>query len=94
MVLIALVENARKEGAESMDLGLTSKVNTLSMFFKDRAKIYKKLKTGEDVEGFKYDLSQTVPHYLMYTTIGRADLVMFESSIKKRQEKYQKMMEE
>ena len=89
-----LVENARKEGAELMDPMLTSKVNTLSMIFKNRAKIYRKLKTGEEVEGFKYDLSQTAPHYLMYTTIGRADLVMFESSMKKRQEEFQKMMEE
>lgn len=34
------------------------------------------------------DFSQVVPHYLMYTTIGRADLVMFESSMKKRKEAY------
>lgn len=86
-IMTPLVENARKEGAGPMDLGLTSKINTLSMFFKNRANIYRKLKTGEDVDGIKYDLSQTVPHYLMYTTIGRADLVMFESSMKERQEK-------
>lgn len=29
----------------------------------------------------------------MYTTIGRADLIMFESSMKKRKEEYEKMMQ-
>ena len=48
----------------------------------------------EEVEGLKYDFSKAVPHYLMYTTIGRADLIMFESSMKKRKEAYEKMMKE
>ena len=91
-IMTPLVENARKEDGEMMDPILTGKVNALSMYFENRAKLYRKLKAGEDVGGLKYDFSQAVPHYLMYTTIGRADLIMFESSMKKRQENFQKMM--
>ena len=80
-----LVENAQKDNLEPMDPMLTGKVNTLSMYFEKRA--------DEDVEGLKYDFSKAVPHYLMYTTIGRADLIMFESSMKKRKEEYEKMMQ-
>ena len=91
-ILTPLVENAQKEDSELMDPMLTGKVNALSMYFENRAKLYRKLKAGEDVEGLKYDFSQVVPHYLMYTTIGRADLIMFDSSFKNRQMDYQKMM--
>ena len=87
-----LVENAQKENSEPMDPMLTAKVNTLSMYFEKRADLYRRLKAGEEVEGLKYDFSKAVPHYLMYTTTGRANLIMFESSIKKRQEEYGKMM--
>ena len=89
-----LMENAQKENLEPMDPKLTGKVNTLSMYFEKRAELYRKLKTGEEVEGLKYDFSKVVPHYLMYTTTGRADLIMFESSMKKRKEEYEKMMKE
>ena len=64
------------------------------MCCEDRPKLYRKLKADEEVEGLKYDFSKAVPHYLMYTTIGRADLIMFESSMKKRKEAYEKMMKE
>lgn len=91
-IMTPLVENAQKENPEPMDPMLTGKVNTLSMYFEKRAELYRSLKAGKEVEGLKYDFSNAVPHYLMYTTIGRADLIMFESSIKKRKEEYEKMM--
>ena len=91
-IMTPLVENAQKENPEPMDPMLTGKVNTLSMHFEKRAELYRSLKAGKEVEGLKYDFSNAVPHYLMYTTIGRADLIMFESSIKKRKEEYEKMM--
>lgn len=91
-IMTPLVENAHKDNVEPMDPMLTGKVNALSMYFENRAMLYRKLKAGEDVEGLKYDFSQAVPHYLMYTTIGRADLIMFESSVEKRREMYKKMM--
>ena len=89
-----LVENAHKSKPEPMDPMKTGRVNALSMFFENRPKLYRKLKADEEVEGLKYDFSKAVPHYLMYTTIGRADLIMFESSMKKRKEAYEKMMKE
>ena len=91
-IMTPLVENAYKDNSKPMDPMLTGKVNALSMYFENRAMLYRKLKAGEDVEGLKYDFSQAVPHYLMYTTIGRADLIMFESSVEKRREMYKKMM--
>lgn len=93
-IMTPLMENAQKENLEPMDPKLTGKVNTLSMYFEKRAELYRKLKTGEEVEGLKYDFSKVVPHYLMYTTTGRADLIMFESSMKRRKEEYEKMMKE
>ena len=93
-IMTPLMENAQKENLEPMDPKLTGKVNTLSMYFEKRAELYRKLKTGEEVEGLKYDFSKVVPYYLMYTTTGRADLIMFESSMKKRKEEYEKMMKE
>ena len=93
-IMTPLMENAQKENLEPMDPKLTGKVNTLLMYFEKRAELYRKLKTGEEVEGLKYDFSKVVPHYLMYTTTGRADLIMFESSMKKRKEEYEKMMKE
>lgn len=86
------MENASKENPEPMDPMLTGKVNTLSLYFEKRAELYRRLKAGEKVEGLEYDFSKVVPHYLMYTTTGRADLIMFESSIKKRKEEYEKLM--
>ena len=59
----------------------------LLMYFEKMAELYRKLKAGEQVEGLKYDFSKAVPHYLMYTTTGRADLIMFESSFQKRKKR-------
>lgn len=91
-IMTPLVENAHKDNPETMDPMQTGRVNALSMYFENRAKLYRKLRAGEEVEGLRYDFSKAVPHYLMYTTIGRADLIMFDSSFKKRQEEFQKMM--
>ena len=93
-IMTPLVENAHKTKPEPMDPMKTGRVNALSMYFENRPKLYRRLKADEEVEGLKYDFSKAVPHYLMYTTIGRADLIMFESSMKKRKEAYEKMMKE
>ena len=66
----------------------------MSMVFENRAKMYRKLRDGEEVvEGLKTDYSKAVPHYLMYTTIGRADLIEFELAAIKRQEVFEEMLE-
>ena len=48
---------------------------------------------GEEVEGLKYDFSKAVPHYLMYTTVGRADLIEFELAAMKRHETFEEMLD-
>ncbi len=75
-----------------IDPMLMGKLSTISMVFENRADLYRKLRNGEEVEGLQYDYSKAVPHYLMYTTIGRADLIEFEVSAKKRHEVFEKMM--
>ena len=51
----------------------TGKELTKSMFFSMRRKLFYQLKSGKVL-----DTHNVVPHYLMYTTIGRADLVNFQ----------------
>lgn len=50
---------------------------TKSMFFQNRRKMFYQLKSGKMLDGVLVDTKNVVPHYLMYTTIGRADLVNF-----------------
>lgn len=69
---------------EKIDSSIIEKlgfVNTLSMGFHNRSKIYHQLHDRYSMEeiGVKYNM--LLPHYLMYSTLGRADLVRFESSI-------------
>lgn len=52
-----------------------------SMFFHERRKLYIELKKGITMEGIRTTIMHKIPHYLMYTTIGRADLVCFQSYI-------------
>lgn len=47
-----------------------AELSTKSMFFNNRRKIY---------NGFGADYDYIVPHYLMYSTLGRADLIRFQS---------------
>lgn len=89
-IMTPITENAHMKNSESVDQVVN--LTTMSMYFENRADLYRKLKAGELVEGLMCDFSQVVPHYLMYTTIGRADLVMFESSMKKSKEAYDKIV--
>ena len=52
---------------------------TASMLFQNRRKVYGCLQRGEVINGVKTRYHNVVPHYLIYTTLGRADLVRFES---------------
>lgn len=52
---------------------------TESMRFPKRRETYGKLKSGVTIDGVNVSLNNKIPHYLMYTTIGRADLVIFDS---------------
>ena len=56
-------------------------INANSMLFANRRKLYDSLMLGTLPDtGFKADYTQIIPHYLLYSTIGRADLIEFESS--------------
>lgn len=72
--------------AQNISPALSKKItflSTKSMFFQNRPKIYKELNSNEFTKeaGINYDT--IIPHYLMYSTIGRADLIRFESFIDK-----------
>lgn len=56
-------------------------VNAGSMLFANRRKLFEDLQNGTlPGTDYKADYSQIIPHYLLYSTIGRADLIEFESS--------------
>lgn len=87
-----LTESVKDGKLSDVDPIAIGKVNAISMQFEYRTDLYRKLKAGEEVEGVRYDFSKTTPHYLMYTTIGRADLIEFEVAMEARQQEYQKLM--
>lgn len=58
-----------------------AKLTTDSMLFYNRRKIYEELNTNEFTEGMGADYKEVIPHYLMYSILGRADLIRFQSFI-------------
>lgn len=52
---------------------------TASMMFQHRRKVYEHLQSGVVTNKVKTRHNNVIPHYLIYTTLGRADLVRFES---------------
>lgn len=63
------------------------------MIFDCRRKVYEELHEGFDVEGIHVETSHKIPHYLMYTTLGRADLIDFESYHENLKERLETMMQ-
>lgn len=72
--------------------GLNTQYLTRSMIFDCRRKVYEELYAGLDVEGIYVETSHKIPHYLMYTTLGRADLIDFESYHEDLKERLETMM--
>lgn len=72
--------------------GLSTQYLTRSMIFDCRRKVYEELHAGLDVEGIHVETSHKIPHYLMYTTLGRADLIDFESYHEDLKESLETMM--
>lgn len=72
--------------------GLNTQYLTRSMIFDCRRKVYEELHAGLDVEGIHVETSHKIPHYLMYTTLGRADLIDFESYHEDLKERLETMM--
>lgn len=72
-------KNTQKSIVDVAVNGLSTQYLTRSMIFDCRRKVYEELHAGLDVEGIHVETSHKIPHYLMYTTLGRADLIDFES---------------
>lgn|GEM_PF-1176657 len=65
-----------------IDIDTLTHLTTESMFFRKRTEIYKNLNTNTFTKGLGADYQNIIPHYLMYSTLGRADLIRFETSLK------------
>lgn len=91
-IMTPLVASAIDKESQSINPLSVGRINTLSMVFKNRSKLYRDLKNNNEIEGVKYDFTAVIPHYLMYTTIGRADLVEFDVAAKKRVEIFDDLM--
>lgn len=65
-----------------IDIDTLTRLTTESMFFRKRREIYKNLNTNAFTKGLGADYQNIIPHYLMYSTLGRADLIRFETSLK------------
>lgn len=68
------VEELTQEETDAMTLEMTA-----SMLFQNRRKVYEHMQSGVVSNKVKTKYNNVVPHYLIYTTLGRADLVRFES---------------
>ena len=66
------------EGVNDETLKIQSELAMESVSFENRHSLYEKMKRGVSAEGKKFSFERHVPNYLMYSTIGRADLIDFE----------------
>ena len=64
-----------------IDINALIRLTTESMIFHKRRDIYKNLNTNAFTTGVGADYQNITPHYLMYSTLGRADLIRFETSL-------------
>lgn len=55
------------------------KMETHSMFFKHRRQMYKNLPNSEIYKKVNAKVETVMPNYMMYSTLGRADLIKFEA---------------
>lgn len=76
----APIDNVNKKGIEPNLYELTS-LTTQSMHFKNRREIYKNLNNNSFTKGMGANYQNIIPHYLMYSTLGRADMIRFEVSL-------------
>lgn len=79
-------EGLSKEESDAMTLAMTA-----SMLFQNRRKVFELLQNGEVNSGIKTRYNNVIPHYLIYTTLGRADLVRFASFMDGCMERGKKM---
>lgn len=83
----SLMTEAERDGfakINSSDLELLSKLSALSMFFGNRKNIYKQLNETSLAKKMGVNFQYVIPHYLMYSTVGRADLIRFQCYLNER----------
>ena len=54
-------------------------LSTKSMLFENRRKLYTELNNNSFTSKVGANYNYIIPHYLMYSTLGRADLIRFQS---------------
>lgn len=68
--------NLKKETLDTL-----SELTVQSMFFDKRREVYEKLNDKKFTKNLNCNYEYVIPHYLMYSTLGRADLIFFQSSL-------------
>lgn len=68
------------------DMANLTMLTTQFMDFRIRRKIYKGLKSNPFTTKMKADYDSIIPHYLMYSILGRADMIKFASHMAKEGE--------
>lgn len=84
--LVTEAKDENKGKINEKDLMDLIDLTTNSMLFRSRKQIYKKLNDTNLARRMGIDFNNVIPHYLMYSTIGRADLIRFESYMKRDDE--------
>lgn len=72
-------KNKKTEELTQEESDAMAREMTASMLFQNRRKVYEHLQSGAITNNVKTKYNNVIPHYLIYTTLGRADLVRFES---------------
>lgn len=65
------------------DLDYLTRLSVDSMFFKNRRRIFNELQNNLFTQKMKANYDTIIPHYLMYSILGRADMVRFVSHMHK-----------
>lgn len=77
--------HAKAKNVEFADLAALTALSVKSMLFNNRRELYKNLNTNSFTKSMGADYQYVVPHYLMYSILGRADLIRFEVSVENAQ---------
>ena len=77
----SIIEIAMEKGIKlsNDDLNILSLATSASMIFPKRRKLYNELNSSPLAKKYNISYDNVIPHYLMYSVIGRADLIRFES---------------
>ena len=84
--------NRKFEELSQEESAAMTKEMIASMLFQNRRIVWEHLQSGTVVDDVKTKYNNVIPHYLIYTTLGRADLVRFESFMEDCLERGKKLM--